>query len=238
MTKDRVARLLFSVIFLMSAFSLVLQFVQDYLGVWDAPGVAEPPHPVRVWRFFSYFTTQANLLVVLTALSLARTPRRDGPRWRVARLDALAGITITGLVHWFLLHPLDHFRGWLWASDTLVHIVIPTVVVLGWLVFGPRRRITLRVVLLGLIWPLVWLLYTMIVGGITNWYPYFFLDVTATRAGPVAIYCVAILVLLFAVSCLYWLGDRWLPGRQPQGVGRTDQSRDLDAPSVGIRYQG
>src|SRR6476620_2820930 len=147
----------------MSAFSLVLQFVQDYLGVWDAAGVVEPTHLVRVWRFFSYFTTQADLLVVLTALSLARTPSRDGPRWRVARLDALAGITITGLVHWFLLHPLDHFRGWLWASDTLVHIVIPTVVVLGWLIFGPRRRVTLRVVLLGLIWPLVWLLSTMVV---------------------------------------------------------------------------
>ena len=213
MSKERVARLCFGVTFAIATFSVGLQFVQDWLGVWDDPGTVEPSHAVRVWRFFSYFTTQANLLVVATSLGLARRADRDGPVWRVARLDALAGITITAVVHWFLLHPLDHFRGWLWASDTLVHIVVPTLAVLAWLVFGPRRRITLRVVVLGLIWPLAWLLYTLVVGAITGWYPYFFLDVGESGALVVALYCVAILILLFAVSCLFWVGDRFLPGR-------------------------
>jgi len=85
--------------------------------------------------------------VIATSLSLTVRADRDGSGWRVARLDALAGITITALVHWFLLHPLDDFHGWLWASDTLVHIIVPMLVVLGWLVFGPRRRISFRVVL-------------------------------------------------------------------------------------------
>ncbi len=216
MGRDRVARIVFAVTFVAATFSLALQFFQDYLGVWDDPGVVGPAHALRVWRFFSYFTTQSNLLVVFTSFSLARDLRRDGPRWRVARLDALAGITITGLVHWFLLHPMDHFHGWLWASDTLVHIVIPVAAVAAWLVFGPRRRITFRVVLLGLVWPLLWLLYTMVVGGLTRWYPYFFLDVNQTGTGAVVLYCVAILVLLFAVSCLFWLGDRLLPGRRSE----------------------
>lgn len=214
MSKDRVAGLYFGATFAIAAFSLGLQFVQDWLGVWDDPGTVKPSHTVRVWRFFSYFTTQANLLVVATSLSLARRPDRDGSVWRVARLNALTGITITALVHWFLLHPLDHFRGLLWASDTLVHIVVPVLVVLGWLIFGPRQRISIRVVMLGLIWPLAWLLYTLIVGGITGWYPYFFLDLGETGPGGVALYCVAILILLFVVSCLFWIGDRWLPGRQ------------------------
>ena len=137
MSKDKVARLCFGATFAIAAFSLGLQFVQDWLGVWDDPGTVKPSHAVRVWRFFSYFTTQANLLVVATSLSLARRPDRDGSVWRVARLNALTGITITALVHWFLLHPLDHFRGLLWASDTLVHIIVPVLVVLGWLIFGP-----------------------------------------------------------------------------------------------------
>jgi hypothetical protein len=214
-SKDRVARLCFGATFVIAAFSLGLQFVQDWLGVWDDPGTVEPSHAVRVWRFFSYFTTQANLLVVATSFTLARSADRDGPGWRVARLNALTGITITALVHWFLLHPLDHFRGLLWASDTLVHIIVPVLVVLGWLVFGPRRRISLRVVGLGLIWPVAWLLYTLFVGGITRWYPYFFLDLGETGRGEVTLYCLAILILLFLVSCLFWMGDRWLRGRQP-----------------------
>jgi hypothetical protein len=230
-SKEGVARLCFGLMFALAAFSFGLQFVQDWMGVWDDPGVVKPPHAVRIWRFFSYFTTQANFLVVATSLSLARRPGRDGSGWRVARLDALTGIAITALVHWFLLHPLDDFHGWLWASDTLVHIVVPILAVLGWLVFGPRRRVSLRVVLLGLIWPLLWLVYTLVVGGITGWYPYFFLDVRASGPGVVALYSVAILVLLFAVSCLFWLGDRWLPGRQPAQVATRDRAGQ---PSSGV----
>jgi hypothetical protein len=226
-SKHRVAQFWFGATFAIAAFSLGLQFVQDWLGVWDDPGTVRPSHAVRVWRFFGYFTTQANLLVVATSLSLARRADRDGSGWRVARLDALSGITITALVHWFLLHPLDDFRGLLWASDTLVHIIVPVLVVLGWLIFGPRRRINLRVVGLGLIWPLAWLVYTLIVGWITGWYPYFFLDLGQTDPGVVALYCVAILILLFVVSCLFWLGDRWLPGRQTGQVALNQEPTDL-----------
>jgi hypothetical protein len=218
-----VVRFCFGATFAIATFSLGLQFVQDWLGVWDDPGTVQPSHAVRVWRFFSYFTTQANLLVVATSLSLAFRADRDGPGWRVARLNALTGITITALVHWFLLHPLDDFRGLLWASDTLVHIIVPVLVVLGWLVFGPRRRISGRVVVLGLVWPVLWLLYTLAVGRVTGWYPYFFLDIEQIGPGGVALYCVAILILLFVVSCLFWIGDRWLPGRRPGRVAVDDE---------------
>ena len=101
--------------------------------------MAQPGPVVRVWRFFSYFTTQSGLLVAVTSFMLARRVDRDGRWWRVVRLDALVGITITGLVHWFLLHPLDDFHGWQWASDTLTHVVVPILAVASWLVFGPRR---------------------------------------------------------------------------------------------------
>ncbi len=210
-TRDRAAQVCFGLTFAIAAVAVSWQFVQDLLGIWDGPGVTEPPPSVRVWRFFSYFTTQSVVLVVLTSLSLTRRIDRDGPRWRVARLDTLAGISITGLVHWFLLHPLDNFHGWQWASDTLTHVVVPILAVACWLVFGPRRRISLRVVLAGLIWPLAWLFYTLVVGAVTGWYPYFFLDVRETGAGGVTVYCVAILILWFIVSCGYWLGDRFLP---------------------------
>jgi hypothetical protein len=225
-SKEAVARLCFSVTFVITGFSVGLQFVQDWLGVWDDPDVVGQSHPVRVWRFFSYFTTQANLLVAATSLSLAQSPGRDGAGWRVARLNALTGVTITGLVHWFLLHPLDDFSGLQWASDTLVHIIVPILVVLGWLVFGPRRRITTRVVLMGMIWPVAWLLYTLLVGRFTGWYPYFFLDLEQSGPGVVALYCVTILILLFVMSCLFWMGDRWLPGRQPRRVAADGQPID------------
>jgi hypothetical protein len=32
-----------------------------------------------------------------------------------------------------------------------------------------------------------------------------------------------ILILLFVVSCLFWIGDRWLPGRTPRRVADDDE---------------
>ena len=224
MTRQVVARWCFGVVLVVSAFSFGLQLVQDYLAVWDPPGTPELSHAVRMWRFLSYFSTQSDLLVVITSYLLMRRPDRDGPVWRVVRLNTLTGTTITALVHWFLLHPLDHFRGLLWASDTLTHIVVPTLAVAAWLVFGPRPRITFRVVGLGLVYPLAWLAYTLVVGGFFGFYPYFFLDVNASGPGVVAIYSVAILVLLFVVSCLFWLGDRWLPTREGRDETETGRS--------------
>jgi hypothetical protein len=33
--------------------------------------------------------------------------------------------------------------------------------------------------------------------------------------------------LLFVVSCLFWLGDRWLPGRQTGQVALNQEPTDL-----------
>lgn len=200
------------------AFGLVAQLVLVIAGVSvlvteDPPGLGE-----RLLHFGSYFTVQANVVVLLAAVSLARDPDRDGPGWRVLRLAGLVGITVTGVVHWFWLRPLLDLSGWSYATDKLLHVVVPILAVLGWLVLGPRPRISLRVALLALIWPVAWLAYTLLVGAATRWYPYPFLDVDERGAGPVAVACVGIAVAFFALAGLAALGDRKLPARPSRSV--------------------
>ena len=216
MKEQTAARIGFGLTAAVTLFGVVAQLVQVAVGAWETPGTALPSMGVRLWRFFSYFTIQSNLLVLVAALLLTVAPGRDGRVWRVLRLDGLIGITVTGIVHWFLLRPLQDLSGWLYFTDKVVHVVVPLLAVLGWLALGPRPRIDWAVVLRGLIWPAAWLVYTMIVGAATAWYPYGFLDVNVNGAGPVAVTSVAITVLLFGFSCLFWLGDRKLPSRQDQ----------------------
>lgn len=94
---------------------------------------------------------------------------------------------VSGLVTWFWLRPLLELSGWSYATDKLLHVVVPIMAVLGWLAFGPRPRISLRVVLLAVIWPVAWLAYTLLLGAATGWYPYPFVDVDARGPGPVAV---------------------------------------------------
>ena len=64
-------------------------------------------------------------------MALARDPAYDGPRWRVLRTAAVTGITVTGLVHWFLLRPLLHLHGADLVADKLLHLVVPILAVVG-----------------------------------------------------------------------------------------------------------
>jgi hypothetical protein len=173
---------------------------------------------VRLWRFISYFTIQSNLLVIATVVPLITGPRHDGRTWRVLRLAALVMISVTGLVHWFLLRPLSTLTGWEAVGDVLVHVAVPLLTVVGWLVFGPRPRIEGRTVAWSLAWPIGWLVYTLLVGALAGWYPYPFLDVAARGVGPVALTCGAIALLLTGLSSACWRLDRVLrPRPAPDG---------------------
>jgi hypothetical protein len=152
---------------------------QIVLLVVDEASTTDPDASMltRFIRFFSYFTIQSNLFVVVTAISLALVPRRDGPLWRVARLDALLGIVITGIVFELVLAKDIHLSGAAWWANVGFHYFSPWAVLVGWLLFGPRPRIDWRTFGFAFVWPVLWIVYTFVHGAISDWYPYPFLDV-------------------------------------------------------------
>ena len=98
--------------------------------------------------------------------------------------------------------------------DFVLHKLTPVVIVLDWLLDPPTVHLSRRDALGWLIFPLLWLAYTMVRGPIAGWYPYPFLDPAHGGYGQVAITSLVILVAGAAV-CLFvaWLGNR-LSGRR------------------------
>jgi hypothetical protein len=197
-------------------FALVAQLVLTIQGVRVLVDTDPPSLPERLIRLVGYFTIESNVLVAGAAFTLLRDPDRDGPIWRVVRVAGLVGITITGIVHWFLLRPLLDLTGWSYLCDKLLHLPVPLLAVVGWLLFGPRPRVTLQDWLLALIWPAAWLAYTLVRGAATGFYPYPFLNVSELGAASVVVAALGITVMFVVVSLLLWLGDRRLPVRSPQ----------------------
>jgi hypothetical protein len=161
-------------------------------------------------NFFSYFTIQSNLIGAAVLLYLAvrggeRSARVDW--WRGA---ASVYLTITFFVVIFLLSKTDVGLQLGWV-DFVLHKLVPVVVVADYLIDPPRMRLSISDGLLWLVFPLVWLGYTMIRGPIAGWYPYPFLD-PAGGYGPVAVTVVAILVAGAVLCAVYvWLGN-WRGG--------------------------
>jgi hypothetical protein len=198
--------------------ALALQTVLVVTGDSVLAETEVPPLLTRLGRLVSYFTIQSNLLVAVTAVQLARDPLRDGRWWRPVRAAAIVGIAVTGLVHFVLLRPLLDLDGASWVADKMLHMVVPLLAVIGWIVAGPRPRAPWRDAVTALVWPVAWLVWTLAVGAVTGWYPYPFLDVGAKGAGSVAVTCVGVTALFLALAAvLSWL-DRRMPPTPVRGA--------------------
>jgi hypothetical protein len=192
-------------------FALVLQLVLVVKGSVilvddDPPGLA-----TRVGRYFAYFTIQSNILVAYTSTWLARDPALDRPGWRAVRDASLIGITVTGLVHFFLLRPLLDLDGADWLADKLLHMVVPVLALAAWAWVGPRPRVTWRDAAYALLWPVAWLAFTLGMGQVSGWVPYPFLDADSEGWASVVVVSIGITVLLLALAALL----RWLDRRLP-----------------------
>ena len=179
-TRAKIARYWFGGIAVVVAIALTIQLVLIFTGGQDVNAfnsTVGESLPTRLVRLFSYFTIQSNIFVLATSLALALNILRDGKVWRILRLDALLGIIITGLVYETILAPLVHPEGWALAATIGFHYISPWATLIGWLIFGPRPRMTWSTTVLAFIWPLLWVVYTFVHGAVTGWYPYPFLDV-------------------------------------------------------------
>lgn len=193
--------------------ALVLQLILVLKGgrVLDE-SVAPAPLGTRLIRLVSYFTILTNLLVAVTTTTLALGQDSYPKWWKVLRLNAIVGIAVTGLVHWFLLRPLLNLSGADYVADKLLHVVVPLLAVIGWLAFGPRDRADRSLLWPSLIYPVGWLGYTLVRGAAVEWYPYPFLDVGLHGYPGALLACAGVAVLLLALTWGAIRLDPRLPG--------------------------
>ncbi len=177
-----------------------------------------PSQFTRMVRFLSFFTVESNLLVAGTGLALALRPDRDGRVFRILRLEALFGIAVTGVVYTTLLRGVVDLHGAAAVTNALVHYVAPIMAVLGWLLFGPRPRIDENTLVLSLIWPLLYVIWSFAHGAASKWYPYPFVDVHKLGYVTVIRNGIGLNLLLVGVGALFmWLDHRLPKAPAPAG---------------------
>ena len=169
----------------------------------------------RMVQTLSFFTIQSNLLVLVAAATLVADPRRDGRFWRILRLDALLGITVTGLIFDLVLINYVHPTGWQLVATIGLHYVAPWATLLGWLLFGPWPRIDRATTAWALLWPIAWIAYTFAHGAIVHWYPYPFLDVGEVGCWGAIRNTALVLLLATVLLAVLTMIDRTPPTASP-----------------------
>lgn len=195
--------------------ALILQLYLN-VSIASADGTGSA---VGLLRYFSFFTILTNILVALvfTFPLLAHSSR---PAAFFARPDVVAAVTvyivIVGLVYSLLLRALWNPTGLQLVADRLLHDVIPPALALYWLVFTPRGHTRWSHAAAWLLYPLVYFLYLLLLGAITRYYPYPFIDVGKLGYERVLLNSAGILVAFVAIGLIVVAADRAL-GRTRRG---------------------
>ncbi len=163
-------------------------------------------------NFFSYFTNLSNIfaLVVLLVGALFLIQHRETtPTFDLVRGASVVGMALVGIVFGVLLTGEDLGSLLPWVNFVL-HYVMPVVMVLDWLILPPNTRLTFAKTWIWLIFPFLYLVYSLIRGSIVGFYPYpFFNPAKSGGYGGVALYCVAILVAFLILIWLIMLIGNW-----------------------------
>lgn len=137
--------------------------------------------PGTLFRFFSYFTIDTNILIALclSFILLGNQSRLGKLFSNPSTITALTVyIIIVGLVYNTILRLTWNPQGLQMVVDEILHSVMPVFFILFWVIFTPTNELKWKNAFSWLIYPLVYMFYVIIHGAITNFYPYMFVDVT------------------------------------------------------------
>jgi FAR-17a/AIG1-like protein len=116
------------------------------------------------------------------------------------RAASTVNMAVVGIVFVLLLRDVDLGSLQPWVNSVLHH-VMPCVVVLDWLLQAPTQRLSLRTLLGMLVFPMLYLLYVVVRGEMVGWYPYPFMNpALAGGAGGVALHAAGIALLFAALG--------------------------------------
>lgn len=157
-------------------------------------------------NYFSYFTILSNVgaaIVLLGGALLAPI----GLWWQWFRGAATTAMLITAIVYALLLSHIDVSLSGEW-TNTVLHRLIPLVLLIDWAVFRPKSLPALSW-LTWLAFPLVYGVYTLTRGPIVDWYPYPFIDPRSQGYLSMTLGVVVVFIGMTALSAgVYWLGTR------------------------------
>lgn len=159
-----------------------------------------------VIRYFSFFTILTNLLVAICCTLLLLIPSSPGGRFfsRATTLTAIAVyISVVSIIYNIILRFLWKPEGLQLIVDELLHTIIPIVFVAMWFIFTNKATLKWQNIFSWLLYPLIYIVYILMRGTSSGFYPYPFINVTELGYGRVLINSVGMLFVFLFLSFLF-----------------------------------
>jgi len=163
-------------------------------------------------NFFSFFTIQSNILIVAVLVigAIVSTKQFYSPQFQLVRGAVTTYIMTTGIVYFLFLRGMEaELQTTIPWVNFVLHTLLPLYALFDWLAAPSRNLISFRRMWLWILYPLAYLVYTLVRGPLVDWYPYPFLDPRISGYGQVLISSIFITILILLCSLIV-IGSRKL----------------------------
>jgi hypothetical protein len=204
---QKLKRPLVSVTAVIGFFAVVIQFyfsVQRSIENGRSLGMA-------IVHYFSYFTVMTNSAIVIFLLSIVVSENSKLSCWfKKSTIHSAVAlyIAIVGLVYNILLINTWNPQGLEYVADRILHDLIPLNYLVIWFLYLRKGDLNWLACLKWVSVPAIYLVYVLIRGAFINEYPYHFLDVNKGGYGAVAVWSIAILMLILLLGLLLIFIDK------------------------------
>jgi hypothetical protein len=140
-------------------------------------------------EYFSYVTIESSLMNIVALIIggfFALKYSRDTELLTTVRMSLVAYAVIVGVVYNVLLRdiPVIGYVSTITWPNEVIHVVIPVVLVVEWLLAPGRAQLSFRRIGFAVTYPLAWVAFTLVRGPLTGWYPYPFLEPDGSGGWP------------------------------------------------------
>jgi hypothetical protein len=140
----------------------------------------------RPAEYFAYFSIQGTLIcaVVLGVTGLRAIQGLSETKLiYLVRLSTTVYVTVISVVYNALLRGLpgdirDNGYNWPVMPNEIIHVWGPVFMVLDWLLVAGFSSVRLRAAFWVVLYPIAWILFSVVRGNIDGWWAYWFLDPT------------------------------------------------------------
>ena len=138
----------------------------------------------RPFEYFAYFSIVTAILagLFLTTTSFGLMLKIEDTKWvEIARLSFAVALIVVGVVYHALLAGAandvrDGDYAWPVLPNEIIHTYAPILAAIEYLISVRAFRLRLRAFLWVAVFPLTWLVLSIVRGSTTNWWPYWFIN--------------------------------------------------------------
>jgi len=157
-------------------------------------------------NFFSFFTIESNILAatVFAVTGVWYLHGKNTGKMVLLRGAATLYMVITGIVYSLLLSGLEESLQTPipWVNFVL-HYLFPLLAFADWFIDRPAHKVTFKESLWWLVFPVVYLVYSLVRGPIVGWYPYPFLNPANGGYGMVFVTAIGITICGLMLCALF-----------------------------------